>query len=98
MEDLTGYPIQKFLPENLPSTRERVPDLMGILANGRPVHLELMGYNDPRIDTRMYDVRGSSGMPTQVSDRCCRSFFMWAASLSTCRITFARKGYFFNTL
>jgi len=68
VEVLTGSSIQKFLPENLPSTRERVPDLIGVLANGRPLHLELMGYNDPWIGERMYDVRGyfrhaNRGMP-----------------------------------
>jgi hypothetical protein len=58
VEILTGSPIKQFLPENLPSTRERVPDLIGILADGRPLHLEFMSYNDPFMAERMYDVRG----------------------------------------
>jgi hypothetical protein len=58
VEDLTGSAIKQFLPEHFPSTQERIPDLMGVLANGRPLHLEVMGYNDPLIGSRMYDLRG----------------------------------------
>lgn len=58
VQDLTGSAIQQFLPEHMPSTQERVPDLMGILDNGRPLHLEVMAYNDAQIGNRMYDVRG----------------------------------------
>ena len=58
LHQLSGSALARLEPTELPAARDRRPDLLARLTDGRLLHLELQSQSDPRMAWRMLDYYG----------------------------------------